>query len=121
MEKVDTFKYLGATITKYGTSEADIRIRLATSTSALIRLQTIWTSTQIGFKTKCSLYKTLVLSILLYGCETWTITEKMEKKMKAFENKAHIRLLGITYREQKMNIYIKEKINSYVGKFTPLL
>ena len=47
---------------------AEFRIRLATSISALIKLKTIWTSTKIGFKTKSSLYKTLVLSILLYGC-----------------------------------------------------
>ena len=44
LEDVGKFKYLGATITKFGTSEADIRIRLATSTSTLIRLQNIWTS-----------------------------------------------------------------------------
>ena len=79
------------------------------------------TSTKIGIKTKCSLYKILLLSILLYGCEAWTITEKMENKIKAFENKAHIRLLCINYREHKTNIYIKEKINSYVGKFILLL
>ena len=121
MEEVDTFKYLGATITKGGTSEAYIRIRLATYISALIRLKTIWTSNKIGSKTKFSLYKILVLSILLYGCEAWTITEKMEKKIKAFENKAHRRLLVINYRDHKTNIYIKDNINSYVWKFTPLL
>ena len=64
LEEVDKCKYLGVTITKDGTSEADIR--LSTSTSDLIRLKTIWTSTQICFKTKCRLYKTLVLSLLLY-------------------------------------------------------
>ena len=121
MEEVDKFKYLRTTITKDGTSEADIRIRIATSASDLIILKTIWTSTQIGFKTKCNMYKTLVLSILLYGCEAWTITEKMENKIKAFENKVQRRLLGINYREDKTNIYIKGKINSCVGNFTPLL
>ena len=97
LEEVDKFKYLVETIIKDGTSDAEIRIRLATSTSALIRLKAIWTSTKIGFKTKCSLYKILVLSILLYGFEAWTITEKMENKIKAFENKAHRRLLCIRY------------------------
>ena len=78
--EIDKFKYIGA-INKDDTSETDIRIRLATSTSTLIRLQTLWESKKTGFKTKCSLYKILVPSILLYGCEAWTITEKMEKKM----------------------------------------
>ena len=50
------------------------------------------------------------------------LLEKMVTKIKEFENKAHIRLLGINYRDHKMNIYIKEKINSYMsGKFMPLL
>ena len=44
LEEVDKFEYLKATITKYGISEANIRIRLATSTSALIRLKNICTS-----------------------------------------------------------------------------
>ena len=46
------------------------------------------------------LYKTLMLSILLYGYEAWTITEKMKNKIKYFENKVHRRLLGINYRAQ---------------------
>ena len=50
LEEVDTFKYLEAFITKYGTSEADILIRLATSTSALIRSQTIWAVTKMALK-----------------------------------------------------------------------
>ena len=49
-------------------------------------------------------------------CEAWTITEKKETQIKSFENKSHRRLLGITYREHKTNIYIKENNNSYVGK-----
>ena len=114
LEEVNKFKYLGVTITKYGTSEVDLRIRLVISTSALIRLQTIWTSKKIGFKT-------LLLSILLYGCEAWTITKRLRTKMQAFENKAHRLVLDVNYREHKTNIYIKENINSYFGKFTPLL
>ena len=43
---IDTFKYLWATINKYGTSEAKIRIRIATSTSALIRLKNIYGQVQ---------------------------------------------------------------------------
>ena len=53
--------------------------------------------------------------------ELGRLLKRWRNKIKAFENKAHKRLLGINYREHKTNIYIKEKINSYVGKFTPLL
>ena len=66
LEEVDKLKYIGATITKYCTSEADVRIRLATSTSALIRLTNIWKITQVGFKIKFSLYKTGARNIILW-------------------------------------------------------
>ena len=36
LDVVDTFKYLGATITKYGKSEIEINIRIATATSTLV-------------------------------------------------------------------------------------
>ena len=70
LEEVDQFKYLGATITKNGSSDYDITIRLAQATSAMVRLTTIWNSKGIRFKLKYNLYRSLVLSILTYGCES---------------------------------------------------
>ena len=49
LEEIDKFCYLGATITKDRTCENDIRIRLALSTSAIVRLYTIWNTKQIQF------------------------------------------------------------------------
>ena len=74
LEEVDYFKYLGATITKYGSSDSEIKIRLAQATSATVRITTIWNSKDIRFKLKYNLYRSLVLSILTYGCESWTIS-----------------------------------------------
>ena len=62
---------------------------------------TIWKSRNISLQTKILMYNSLILSILLYGCETWTLTERMERIMTAFEHKAYKRILGITYRERK--------------------
>ena len=70
LEEVDQFKYLGATITKDGSSDSEIKIRLAQATSAMVRLTTIWNSKYIRFKLKYNLYRSLVLSILTYWCES---------------------------------------------------
>ena len=70
LEDVKTFKYLGATLKSRVSSDNELRIRLASATSAMIRLNVIWTSKNISFKIKFNLYISLVLSILLYGCET---------------------------------------------------
>ena len=72
LEDVKTFKYIGATLKSGGSSDNELRIRLATATSAMIRLNDIWTicySKNISFKIKFNLYRSLVISILLYGCE----------------------------------------------------
>ena len=82
----------------------------------MIRLNIIWTSKNIGFKIKFNLYRSLVLSILLYGCETWTLMSNEEKRISAFENKAHRRLLEINYRHMKTNQYVNETIIKLVGK-----
>ena len=50
--EVDKFVHLGSTITSDGKSDNQIRIRLAQSTSAMIRLYTIWNSKHINFKLK---------------------------------------------------------------------
>ena len=70
---------------------------------------------------KYNLYKSLVILIFLYGCESWTILESTEKKIVAFKNKSHRRLLGITYRQIITNVIVKEKIVSLVGNYVPLI
>ena len=47
-------------------------------------------------------YKSLVLSILLYGCESWTLTATLKRRIKAFENKCYRRMLGISYRKHEI-------------------
>ena len=121
LEDVQIFKYLGATLKSDGASGNELRIRIATATSSMIRLNIICTSKNISFKIKFNLYRSLVLSILLYGCETWTLMSDEEKRISAFENKAHRRLLEINYRHMKTNQYVNETIIKLVGKFEPLL
>ena len=54
---------------------------------------------------------------MLYGCETWTITEIEEKMIQAFENKAHRILLYITYRQHKTNKYVQAIILNLTDKY----
>ena len=74
LEEEDQFKYIGATITKYGSSDSEIKIKLSQATSSMVRLTTIWHNKYIRFKLKYNLYYSILLSILTYGCESWTIS-----------------------------------------------
>ena len=60
--------------------EKDIETRLTKAWTAINRLSTIWKS-DLTDKMKRSFFQAAVTSILLYGCTTWTLTKRLEKKL----------------------------------------
>ena len=95
--KEDNLSYLGENLIKDCSCETNIKIKLYLATSDMIRLYVSWNSRYIHFKLTYNLYRSLVLSILTYGCEAWTINVEMQKKMPSYKKKSHINLLGIKY------------------------
>ena len=77
LKLVDKFIYIGSRVSSIKT---DIDTRLAKAWTAINRLSVIWMS-DLTYKMKCSFFQAVVVSILLYGCTTWTITKRMEKKL----------------------------------------
>ena len=60
--------------------EKDIDTRLTKAWTAINRLSIIWKS-DLTDKMKRSFFQAAVASILLYGCTTWTLTKRLEKKL----------------------------------------
>ena len=89
--------------------------------SAMSGLGRVWKSKDIRFISKMKLFKTLVLSILLYGCESCTMTADLEKRIQAFENKCFRRLLQIPWFEHKTNMFVQEQVETLAGPQEPLL
>ena len=58
---------------------------------------------------------------MTYGCESWNLNANITNTIQAFENKSHRKLLCITYKEGKTNIFVKNKINTLIGTFETLL
>ena len=63
-------------------TETDINPRLAKAWTAIDWLSVIWKS-DLTDKMKRSIFQAAIVSILLYGCTTWTLTERKEKKLDA--------------------------------------
>ena len=101
LEEVETFKYLGALINKEGNSTLEIKARFAIAPSAMSKLTRIWKSPNIETTTKIKLYKSLITSIALYGCESWTLIADTERRIQAFEFKCLRRILGISYKDKE--------------------
>ena len=77
LKLVDKFTYLGSSISS---TEKDIDARLTKTWTAMDRLSIIWKS-DLTDKMKRSFFQAVVVSILLYGCTTWTLTKRLEKKL----------------------------------------
>ena len=77
LKLVDKFTYLGSSIES---TEKDIDTRLTKAWTAINRLSIIWKS-DLTNKMKRSFFQVAVTSILLYGCTTWTLTKRLEKKL----------------------------------------
>ena len=75
------------------------KVQTGTSTVSHDKAAIPWKNNAISFPTKISkLYKSLVLPILLYGCENWTLTADTKNRIQAFENKCYGKMLGISCR-----------------------
>ena len=77
LKLVDKFTYLGNSISS---TEKDIDTRLTKAGTAIDRLSIIWKS-DLTDKMKRSFFQAAVVSILLYGCTTWTLTKRLERRL----------------------------------------
>ena len=63
----------------------------------------------------------LVVSIYLYTCESWTLTAELEKIMQAFKMKCYQRLLNISYKDHVTNQEVCSKIQAAIGAYVEIL
>ncbi len=77
IEIVDDFKYLGSMISS---SEKDFKNRIGQAWGAFWKLEKIWKSKTISTRMKINIFQTSCISILLYGCEAWILTEQLKDK-----------------------------------------
>ena len=85
-----TFTYLGSLISQTGGTSNDICSRLNKARYTFNNLNVIWSSAQYSKETKLSIYQSCVLPILLYGSESWRMTDNdmIMKKLSSFHTKS---------------------------------
>ena len=88
LKLVDKFTYLGSSVSS---TETDID-------TAINRQSVIWKS-DLTVKMKCSFFQAAVVLILLYGCTTWTLTKRMEKRLDGNYTKMRRAILNKSWRQ----------------------
>ena len=102
-------------------SLALFRGRPAQTIGALTKLKTIWKDKNIALSSKIRLMRSLVISIFLYTCETWTLTAELEKNIQTTEMRCFRRLFGISYRDHVTNEKVGNRIRQAIGPYDDLL
>lgn len=111
VEQVDNVKYLGAIIDKTGKIEEEINNRIATTAKLFYGINRGFINKkEISNKTKLTVYKTVYLPTLLYGSETWVLTEKQHKKIQVQEMKYLRKVAGVTIMDKIRNEEIRERL-----------
>ena len=91
VEVVDAFIYLGCMSNSSGGSRGEVLRRIGLAQSCMNMLD----STML--ETKLRLYKTYIVPVLMYGCETWATTKYLLSRLDAFDTWALRKILRIPY------------------------
>jgi hypothetical protein len=91
---VAKFKYLGATLTDQNFIHEEIRSRLNSGNACYHAVQNLLSSRLLSRNVKIKIYKTVVLPVVLYGCETLSLTFGEEHRLRVFENRVLRRIFG---------------------------
>ena len=95
--------------------------RTAQTTAALTRLKPIWNDRSISLSSKIRLMRSLVTSIFLYTCESWTLTAELRRRIHAMEMRCYRKILHISYKDHVTNEEVRAKIQQAIGPHEDLL
>jgi len=93
-ERVEEFKYLGTTLAYQNSIPEEIKNRLRSGNSCYLSVQNLLSSSLLSKNLKIKIYRTIILPIVLYGCETWSLTLREIRKVRVYENMVLRRIFG---------------------------
>src|SRR5215510_12264896 len=74
IERVEEFKYLGVTLTDQNSIQEEIKRRLKLGNACYHSVQNLFSSRLLSKNLKIKIYRTIILPVVLYWCETWSLT-----------------------------------------------
>ena len=78
-------------------------------------MKPVWIDKSMFLSSKIRLMRSLVTSILLYACESWTLTSELQKRIQAKEMRCYRTILRISYNDHVTNEEVRAKIQQEIG------
>ena len=82
IEMAEEFKYLGTTLTNKNSIQEEIKSRLKLENACCYSVQNLLSSSFLSKKLKIKIYRTIILPVVLYGCEAWSLTLREERRLR---------------------------------------
>jgi hypothetical protein len=92
--KLWKFKYLGTTLVNQNSMYEEIKSRLTSGNACYHSVQNILSSSLLSKSVNIKIYRTIILPVVLYGCQTWLLTLREECRLRIFENRVLRRIFG---------------------------
>ena len=95
-ERVDEFKYVGTTLTNQNSIQEEIKSRLKSGNACYHLVQNLLPSSLLSKNLKIKVYRNIILPVVFYGCETWSLILREERRLRlrVFENRVLSRICG---------------------------
>ena len=110
IEIIDSYTFLGTTITRDGSVCKEINRRISSGRLAMTKLEKIKKYRDVTATTKTKRVETMIFPIVTYGSESWTVRKKERKKIGAFELWTWRRMLRTPWTDRRTNASIIDEV-----------
>jgi len=93
-ERVEEFKYLGTNLAYQNSIQEEIKCRLKSGNACYHSVKNLLSSSLLSKNLWIKIYGTIILPVVLYGCETWSLTLREERRLMVFDNRVLRRIFG---------------------------
>ena len=110
IETVDSFKYLGSVFCREGGTEGDINERITKFGRCTNLFSPLLRDTAIPLGVKRTIYERILVPIIMYGAECWTMTVKTRSRVQAAEMRPLRVMLGKSRRDRMRNEHVRGRV-----------
>ena len=110
MSQVENYKYLRSLVTKAGKYEGELLKRIRMAKTRFNKLRKALTNTNVSMQLRLRLLECFIWSVLVYGCEAWTLDQKLRRRLVAVEIWFLRRMLRLPWKGRLTNERVMEMV-----------